>query len=135
MESASLYLVLADIVLIVHVLIVLFVVFGLVSIYVGKMLEWSWVRNPWFRLLHVVTISVVALQSWLGILCPLTTVEMSLRKRAGDVTYSGSFIEHWLGFVLYYQAPLWFFALVYTAFGALVVLSWFVVRPRPFGNS
>ena len=135
MESPSLYLILADSILILHVLVVFFVVFGLIAIYVGKVLTWSWVRNPWFRLSHVIAISVVALQSWLGVICPLTTWEMSLRDRAGDVTYSGSFIEHWLGNLLYYQAPSWVFTAAYTLFGLLVLISWFLVRPRPFGRS
>ena len=135
MESALFYLILADTLLIIHLLVVLFVVIGLVLIYVGKVVAWSWVRNPWFRLLHVTAIGVVVLQSWLGAICPLTTWEMSLRYKAGDATYSGSFIEHWIGLLLYYQAPSWVFTLVYTLFGVLVLLSWFSVRPRPFRKS
>ena len=63
-------------------------------------------------------------------ICPLTTVEMALRARAGDATYTGSFIAHWLESLLYYQAPAWVFAACYTAFGAIVFGSWFWVRPR-----
>ena len=134
MESALLYLILADALLFLHVLVVLFVVVGLVAIYLGKVRGWSWVRNPWFRILHVATISIVALQSWIGVICPLTSWEMSLRNQAGDTVYSASFIAHWLGVLLYYQAPPWLFTLVYTAFGVLVFASWYFVRPRPFGG-
>ncbi len=59
---------------------------------------------------------------------------MSLRYRAGDMVYSGSFISHWLETLLYYRAPAWVFAVAYTLFGALVVASWYFVRPRPFGE-
>ena len=135
MESSLLYLIIADALLLLHVLIVVFVVAGLVVIYTGKTLAWLWVRNPWFRLLHVAAIGIVALQSWVGIICPLTTWEMSLRNKAGDTVYSGSFISHWLESLLYYQAPAWVFMVVYTAFGALVMASWFFVRPRSFGGS
>jgi len=128
-------LILADALLFLHVLVVLFVVVGLVAIYAGKALGWSWVRNPWFRVLHVATISVVVLQSWFGVICPLTKWEMSLRNLAGDTAYSGSFIAHWLEALLYFQAPAWVFTIVYTAFGALVLISWFFVRPRPLGKS
>jgi hypothetical protein len=55
---------------------------------------------------------------------------MNLRTIAGDQTYTGTFIAHWLGQLLYYRAPDWVFVLLYTAFGALVVASWFWVRPR-----
>ena len=135
MESSLLYLIIADALLLLHVLVVVFVVAGLVVIYAGKTLALLWVRNPWFRLLHVAAIGIVALQSWVGIICPLTIWEMSLRNKAGDTVYSGSFISHWLESLLYYQAPAWVFTVVYTAFGALVIASWFFVRPRSFGGS
>ncbi len=121
----------ADLILVLHTGIVLFIVTGLVLILVGGLRGWSWVRNPIFRLAHLAAISVVVLQAWLGQICPLTTWEMALRERAGDATYAGSFIAHWLQAFLYYEAPLWVFALCYTVFGALVVLAWFWVRPRP----
>ncbi len=135
MESPLFYHILADALLLFHIFVVVFIVAGLAVIYAGSALTWSWVRNPWFRLLHVVAIGIVVLQSWIGVICPLTDWEMSLRNQAGDTTYTGSFISHWLETLLYYQAPAWVFTIVYTAFGALVVASWFVVRPRSFGGS
>ena len=113
-----------------HALFVLFVVLGLVLIFVGRALDWPWVRNPWFRLLHITAIAVVVVQSWLRVVCPLTTLEMTFRGRAGDATYTGSFIAHWIEAALYYQAPPWVFVVCYSAFGALVVASWFWVRPH-----
>jgi hypothetical protein len=130
MESSVLYVLAADALLATHVLFVLFVVLGLVLVLVGKFSGWSWVRNPWFRLAHLAAIAVVVLQSWAGVVCPLTTWEMALRERAGDVTYAGTFVSHWLDALLYYQAPAWVFALCYTIFAAAVVASWFWVRPR-----
>ena len=134
MNSTVFYLIAADTILFTHVLFVAFVIFGLILIFVGKLLSWSWVRNPWFRLAHLIGIVVVVLQAWLGVICPLTTWEMALRSKAGDAVYSGSFIAHWLETLLYYQAPAWVFVVCYSAFGSLVVLSWFWARPRPFGT-
>ena len=125
-----LYLMAADAVLLLHVLFVAFVVVGLVLILVGKVMSWDWVRNWWFRVIHLVAIGIVVLQSWLGVICPLTTLEMYLRGRAGDATYTGSFVSHWLESILYYRAPAWVFALAYTAFAILVVMSWVWVRPH-----
>lgn len=120
---------LADLVLLLHVLVVLFIVASLVLIMLGGMRGWHWVRNPWFRWAHLLAIGVVAAQAWLGMVCPLTTLEMALRTAAGERTYAGSFIAHWLARLLYYQAPLWVFALVYTSFAALVAGTWWLVRP------
>lgn len=122
----------ADIILLLHVLFVVFVVAGLVLIFVGSARRWSWVRNPWYRVTHLVAIGIVVAQSWLGVICPLTTWEMALRSEAGVATYTGSFMSHWLQTLLYYRAPAWVFITCYTAFAAAVVASWFLVRPRSF---
>jgi hypothetical protein len=130
MTSQTWMLLAADAVLLLHALFVVFVIAGLLLILAGKVLAWSWVRNWWFRVTHLVAIAVVVLQAWSGVICPLTTLEMALRREAGDATYAGTFISHWLESILYYQAPAWVFAACYTAFAALVVLSWFWVRPN-----
>ena len=134
MSSETHYLLAADALLFLHVLFVVFVVVGLVLILAGGVAGWRWVRNPWFRLAHLVAIGVVVLQSWAGVICPLTTWEMELRARAGDAVYSGSFIAHWLQRLLYYQAPGWVFTACYSVFGLLVILSWIRVRPMPFSR-
>lgn len=49
---SSLLLLLADAVLLLHVLFVAFVVLGLLAIYLGGILGWHWVRHRRFRLVH-----------------------------------------------------------------------------------
>ena len=132
MEPQGLYALAADAVLLVHAAFVVFVILGLVLTLVGRVLAWSWVRDPWFRLVHLAAVGVVVLQSWAGVVCPLTTVEMALRRKAGGPGYEESFIAHWLHELLFYQAPGWVFVVVYTVFGGLVLSSWVWVRPRPF---
>lgn len=128
-SKQALLLFLADSLLILHVLFVCFVVFGLLAIYLGWFLQWPWIRNRRFRLIHLLAIAVVVVQSWLGMICPLTIWEMGLREAAGEVTYSGSFIQYWLHKVLYFRAPDWVFISLYSVFGALVLASWFLVPP------
>ncbi|MEO1247072.1 MAG: DUF2784 domain-containing protein [Pseudomonadota bacterium] len=134
MTDSALIVLAADLVLFLHVSFVGFVVFGLLLVVFGKLCSWSWIRNPVFRSLHLAAIVVVAAQAWFGVVCPLTTLEMALRERGGDATYSGAFIAHWLESILYYQAPNWVFAVCYTLFGVLVAVSWFWVRPRGFSK-
>lgn len=130
-ESELYYLLAADALLVLHVLFVLFVVVGLIVILAGRS-RLAFVRNPWFRLLHLVCIGVVVAQSWLGQVCPLTVWELALREKAGIATYDGAFIAHWLNEMLYFSAPPWVFAVCYSVFGLLVVVSWIRVRPAPF---
>lgn len=130
MEFSTLLRIAADVLLLVHVLFVAFMVLGLVCIVLGKLRCWLWVRNRWFRLCHVVAMAVVMIQTWLGIICPLTKFEMALRSRAGDAVYSESFIGYWLSILLYYHVPAWVFVVGYTLFGLAVAVSWLWVRPR-----
>ena len=122
----------ADAILVLHFAIALFVVGGLVLIIVGNLFGWRWVNALWFRLLHLAAIAIVVAEAWLGITCPLTTLEMWLRAQSGvgiAASYSESFIGHWLQRLLFYSAPPWVFVLAYTVFGALVVAVWFRFPP------
>ena len=121
---------LADAVLLLHVAVVLFVVGGLVLIVGGNLLGWRWVNRWWLRLGHLVAIAVVAAQAWWGMVCPLTTLEMWLRRRAGAPAYDGNFMQHWLQQLLYWQAPDWVFTLAYTVFGLAVAGAWWRYPPR-----
>ena len=131
MSHESLLLILADTILVVHVLFVGFVVFGLLAIYVGYFFKCRWARHRRFRILHLIAIGIVVVQSWVGIICPLTTWEMLLREKAGAAVYSGSFIQYWLHKLLFWQAPEWVFIILYTSFAGLVLLSWYWIRPNP----
>ena len=126
----TVYSLLADLVLVLHVAIVFFVVSGLVLVVVGNLRGWRWVNGLWFRIAHLCAIVVVVAQAWLGMVCPLTTLEMWLRARAGALIYAGSFMAHWMQRLLYYDAPPWVFVLAYSLFGLLVLAIWLVFPPR-----
>ena len=126
------YSIAADAILVLHMGFVAFVVVGLVCIVAGGFRSWAWVRNPWFRLVHLGAIIVVVGQAWLGRICPLTTWEMALREQGGLYTYETTFVSYWLQRALYHDAPMWVFAVCYTVFASWVLLCWWWVRPRPF---
>jgi multisubunit Na+/H+ antiporter MnhB subunit len=121
---------LADAVLLLHAMFVAFVVIGLLLILLGLCRDWRWVRNPWFRTAHLSAIGIVVAQAWAGVMCPLTVWESELRLRAGQAGYEGSFIGHWIGRLLYYEAEPWVFTVLYTLFGALVIGVWLIAPPR-----
>lgn len=121
---------LANLILFTHAGVVVFVVVGVILIAVGGMRGWRWTRGLVFRLVHLLTVAFIALQAWLGELCPLTVWEQRLRERAGQPNYQESFIEHWLSELLFYEAPWWFFVTMYTVFAGLVALAWWRWPPR-----
>jgi hypothetical protein len=125
------YLVLADALLVLHFSFVAFVVIGFVLIWIGWWRRWTWVRNFAFRMSHLAAIGVVACESLLGYVCPLTTWEDRLRLLAGDERrYAGSFVQHWLHRLMFFDAEERVFTMVYIVFFLLVALSFWVVRPK-----
>lgn len=133
MNDFSTWQLFADAVLCSHVALMLFVVLGLPLIVVGNLRRWRWINSPWLRFAHLATILVVAGEAWLGIVCPLTTLEMWLRRQAHETTYDGSFVEHWLQALLFWQAPAWVFTAAYSAFGLSVLATWWL-WPVRFGR-
>jgi hypothetical protein len=75
-------------------------------------------------------ILVVVLESWLGMVCPLTTWEQYLRSRAGGHVYRGHFLANIVHEVLFFEAPPAVFTLVYTLFGAAVLATFVLAPPR-----
>ena len=121
---------LADAVLVLHVGIVAFVLLGLVAIPLGAWQRWRWVRDIRWRAAHVLLMLFIALQAWLGALCPLTVWEQALRRRAGEATFDESFVEHWLSRLIFFDAPWWAFVAAYSAVAIGLVVAWFAVPPR-----
>jgi cobalamin synthase len=102
------YRILADVVVGVHALFVVFVVLG------GLLaLRWSWVAAA-----HLPAAVWGALIEFRGWVCPLTPLENSLRASAGQAGYEGGFIEHYLLPVLY---PTGLTREVQVVFGTLVI--------------
>jgi hypothetical protein len=80
-------------------------------------------------------IGLVVAEAWAGVPCPLTSLEDSLRAAAGEATYSGAFMAHWLRRLLYHDLPPSVFVTAYTIFGTAVAASWWLVRPRAFRSA
>ncbi|WP_197325595.1 DUF2784 domain-containing protein [Ralstonia solanacearum] len=118
---------LADTVLVLHALVVLFIVGGLIAILAGAALKHDWVRNRAFRLTHLAAIGVVATLALLDVPCPLTVLEDWLRTGAAGPQ---GFVQRWVSAWLYYDLPTWVFATAYVTFLLVVVVTWWRIPPR-----
>jgi hypothetical protein len=87
------YRLLADCLVVVHFAFVIFVVAG------GFLVLW----RPFFRWIHLPAAAWGALIELTGWICPLIPWEQALRVQAGQVGYSGGFIEHYILSLLYPQ--------------------------------
>ena len=121
------YVWLADIVVAVHVAYVACVVFGLVFVLVGKALGWGWVRNRWFRGMHLAMILVVVVRSLICTNCPLTTWEDILREWGGQVELEGSRVGYVLHTIIHPGLPMWAYPIIYVLFAGLVVATLWIV--------
>ena len=86
-----LYRGLADLVLVIHLTFVLFVI-------LGGLLALRWPRVAW---VHVPVALYGATIEFVGFICPLTPLEIALRRRGGEAGYEGGFIEHYITAALY----------------------------------
>jgi hypothetical protein len=125
-----LYRIAADVIVVFHFAYVAFVVVGFLLILIGIVRRWRWIRNLWFRFLHLMAILIVAAEAVCGVTCPLTTWENDFRKLAGETIYQGSFIAKWAHAVLFFDAEPWMFDLTHTLFGLAVLVTFALAPPR-----
>jgi hypothetical protein len=116
------YRLLADLVVGLHALFVVFVV-------IGGLLVLRWPRVAWAHLPAAVWGALIEFAGWI---CPLTPLEKWLRTREGGVGYEGDFVEHYLLPVLY---PAGLTRAVQIGLGMLVLATnaaiyWYVWRRR-----
>jgi hypothetical protein len=90
-------LVLAELVLAVHLLFVLWVVGGV-------FLVRHYPRLRWWHIISLAYSIVIEVVPWFP--CPLTLLEQTLEERAGYVAYQGSFLLHYLDKLVYPNIPL-----------------------------
>ena len=121
---------LADLVLIIHFLYVLFVVGSLPVIWLGAWLKLAFVRNRWFRYLHLAAICLVVAESLIGVVCPLTAWENTLRQIETD----SSFIQRWLHQIIFYNVPEGVLMVIYILFAGLVAMTFKWVPPNSRRN-
>ena len=117
---------LADAILIMHFLFVLFIVGGLALTWIGAWRGWHWIRSLRFRLAHLAAIVFVVSESLFGMVCPLTEWEDALRGTASEK----SFIARWVHYLMFFAAPEWVFTVLYVAFALVVTATFWFIPPR-----
>ncbi|ATX80901.1 Protein of Unknown function (DUF2784) [Mariprofundus ferrinatatus] len=85
------YSIFADTILLLHLIFILFV--GL-----GGLLSLKWPRLAW---LHLPAVGWALWITFSGAICPLTPLEQALRNLAGERSYSGSFLDHYIEPLIY----------------------------------
>lgn len=125
------YALLADLIVIFHFLYVIFAVGGQIIIMVGWAFRQQFIRQPCFRIIHLVAVGFVAVEAVLGMTCPLTEWEYSLRQMAGQsIDRDLSFIARLVRMIIFYDFPSWVFTFIHISFGILVILTYIFIPPE-----
>ncbi len=119
----------ANIILILHTLFVLCVVVPVPLICIGARRGWGWVRDFRLRVAHLSMMAVVAAESVVGMVCPLTTLEDALRERADKLGYGGGFIETWLRRLIYVSVEPSIPPVAYLLVLGLTLAPWWILPP------
>ena len=93
-----LFLAAADFVVLVHLLWIVFLILG----------AWPGARWAWVKWLHLAALAFSVLLQLFGWVCPITHLEVWLRKAGGAAPYEGTFIGQYLGRLVYAPLPSWF---------------------------
>lgn len=117
---------LGPLVLALHLLVIAFNVLGLVAIPLGARFGWDWVRIRWWRLLHLGSWVVVAIQAVLGRACFLTIWQDDLSGAGAQ----DPLVMRVVNSLIYWDLPMWVFAGLYLLLFALVLGLWKTVPPR-----
>ena len=99
----------ADLTVLLHFLFILFVVFGALLVS----------RLAWLKHIHWAALGYGLLVEIFNWYCPLTLLEQSLRRAAGQAGYERSFLVHYLDWLIYWDVPQW----VLIAGATIVVLA------------
>jgi len=86
-----LYRLLADLVVVAHLLFIIYALFG------GLLGLW----RKWTLAFHLPAAAWIAIIEFRGWICPLTPLENKLRSAGGASLYEGGFVEHYLIPVIY----------------------------------
>ena len=115
----------ADIVLIIHFCIVVFITSGFILIPIGYKLDWSWIENTQYRIIHGGLMAFITLETLIGITCPLTSLENSLR----GIYQSQTFVGYWVKQIIYWNFPSQIFLVLYCVFLGWTIFMWKLFPP------
>jgi hypothetical protein len=118
---------LAGLVLAVHLVIILFIAFGMVAVPIGAGLGWRFVRRYWWRALHLLAMVLVAAQALLGRACFLTLWQAALESNG---TSPQPLIYAYVNRLIFWPLPLWVFTVFYLVLLAYTLALWRLVPPR-----
>ena len=107
----------ADIILVLHFGIILFITSLFFLIPVGYKFNWIFTKNIKIRVFHAGLMTFVTIEKFLGMACPLTYLENYFL--GNNENENKLFLSYWLNKIIYWDLPSYFFLIMY-----LICLVW-----------
>ena len=115
----------SEIVLLFHFCIFLFVILSFFLIPLGYSRKWEWVKNKYYRLIHLILMGIIFIETILGFMCPLTILENFLRN---DIEINNK-ITQIIHQVMYWDLPTYQFIILYLLSLLYLIFLWFFFKP------
>ena len=115
----------SEIVLLFHFCVFLFMVLSFFLIPYGYYQKWEWVKNRYYRLIHLILMGIIFIEAILGFMCPLTILENFLRN---DIEINNK-ITQIIHQVMYWDLPTNQFIILYLLSLLYLIFLWFFFKP------
>ena len=115
----------SEIVLLFHFCIFLFMVLSFFLIPLGYNQKWEWVKNRYYRLIHLILMGIIFIETILGFMCPLTILENFLRN---DIKINNK-ITQIIHQIMYWDLPTYQFIILYLLSLLYLIFLWFFFKP------
>jgi hypothetical protein len=123
--------VLANFVTLAHLAYFVFVVGGFISIILGAARRSGrWIFNPWFRIVHLLSVWVVLAEDVIGVNCPLNVLESNLRSPGTKAAEASSGLGFLLDELLHHTISERVLEGTYWIIGLALLVLLFVVPPH-----
>ena len=116
----------SEIILLLHLLIFLFITLSFILIPIGYFQKWKWVKNKYYRSIHLILMGIISIETILGFMCPLTILENYFRD---DIKVDNKLTEiaHQ---ILYWDLPNYQFIILYILSFSYLIFLWFFFKPN-----
>ena len=116
----------SEIILLLHLLIFLFITLSFILIPIGYFQKWEWVKNKYYRSIHLILMGIISIETILGFMCPLTILENYFRD---DIKVDNKLTEiaHQ---ILYWDLPNYQFIILYLVSFSYLIFLWFFFKPN-----
>ena len=116
----------SEIVLLFHFCIFLFILLSFFLIPFGYYQKWKWVKNKYYRLIHLVLMGIIFIETILGFMCPLTILENFLRN---DIEVDNNLTQI-IHQIMYWNLPNYQFIILYILSFSYLIFLWFFFKPN-----